>query len=390
VLSFYFEPDLSAGSFRATALVDALKEKMPIGAQIDVLSTSPNRYSTFVVEAFSEEKSSGLHILRIGVPTTHQSGMFAQAKGFFFFARGVLEQTRGVHYDLVFASSSRLMTAVLGAWLARRKQVKLYLDIRDIFADTVKDVLPWYLAILAKPVFSPLENWAVKKANTVNLVSKGFTEYFLKRYPNQRFSYFTNGIDDEFLHLSKCTFSRDPRKVLEVLYAGNLGEGQGLHAIIPYIAKRMNKRLCFKVIGDGGRKEALKLSLSKLGVVNVEILPPMKRAQLILAYQKADVLFLHLNDRQAFEKVLPSKLFEYGATGKPIWAGVSGYARKFIKENISNAAIFSPCNVNEAVDSFMALKIETQPRNAFVKKFSRAKIMKSMAKDIVDLAEVKN
>ena len=62
VLSFYFKPDLSAGSFRATALVDALKEIMPIDGQIDVLSTSPNRYSSFVVEAFSEEKSPGLHI----------------------------------------------------------------------------------------------------------------------------------------------------------------------------------------------------------------------------------------------------------------------------------------------------------------------------------------
>ena len=104
VLSFYFKPDLSAGSFRATALVDALKEIMPIDGQIDVLSTSPNRYSSFVVEAFSEEKSPGLHISRIGVPTTHQSGMFGQAKGFFFFARGVLKKTRGKHYDIVFGT----------------------------------------------------------------------------------------------------------------------------------------------------------------------------------------------------------------------------------------------------------------------------------------------
>jgi len=31
----------------------------------------------------------------------------------------------------------------------------------------------------------------------------------------------------------------------------------------------------------------------------------------------ADVLFLHLNAYKAFEKVLPSKIFEYAATGRP-------------------------------------------------------------------------
>ncbi len=44
VLSFYFRPDLSAGSFRTTAFVDALREKMPIHGQIDVLTTLPSHY----------------------------------------------------------------------------------------------------------------------------------------------------------------------------------------------------------------------------------------------------------------------------------------------------------------------------------------------------------
>ena len=44
-----------------------------------------------------------------------------------------------------------------------------------------------------------------------------------------------------------------------------------------------------------------------------------------------DVLFLHLNDYSAFRKVIPSKIFEYAATGKPIVAGVSGYAAEFLR-----------------------------------------------------------
>ena len=384
MLSFYFRPDLCAGSFRATALADALMQVMPAGGQLDVLTTLPNRYSSFSVEAPAEEKACGLSVVRIALPQ-HQSGMIDQTKAFISFAREVSRRTKGQDYDLVFATSSRLMTAVLAAWVARRTRAPLYLDIRDIFVDTIKDVLPRHFAILAKPVFALLERWAVKSASKVNLVSQGFAGYFRDRYPSQRFSFFTNGIDDEFLSCAAPKSAGRTSEVVEVLYAGNLGEGQGLHAIIPSLAKRMRGRARFKIIGDGGRREALRAELQTAGVDNVELLPPMKRAQLIEAYQAADVLFLHLNDYDAFKKVLPSKIFEYGAMGKPIWAGVSGYAAEFIHAELENAAVFDPCDAAGAERVFAQLRMGDVPRDAFVAKFARMNIAKEMAADILEL-----
>lgn len=383
VLSFYFKPDLSAGSFRTTAFVNSLIEKMPIHGQIEVLTTLPNRYSSFSVEAPAEEKLPGLSIVRIALPP-HQSGMLDQTKAFISFALEVIRHTRGQHYSLVYATSSRLMTALLAAWIVRKNRTPLYLDIRDIFVDTIKDVLPKHLAILTKPVFSLLERWAVNSANKVNLVSKGFAEYFSSRYPSQRFSFFTNGIDDEFLSLVKPESAQRKCDVLVVLYAGNLGEGQGLHAIIPDLAKRMQGKIRFKIIGDGGRKSDLRMALVKTGVNNVELLPPMKRAQLIEAYQAADVLFLHLNDYDAFKKVLPSKLFEYGAIGKPIWAGVSGYAAEFVHAELDNSAVFHPCDAAGAERVFAQLRLHDQTRVRFEAKFARKSIANELANDVLN------
>ena len=118
----------------------------------------------------------------------------------------------------------------------------------------------------------------------------------------------------------------DAPRALQVVYAGNIGEGQGLHAILPQLAQRLGGRAQFRVIGDGGRRELLLERLRQAGVHTVEVLPPMPRSALLEAYSTADILFLHLNAQAAFEKVLPSKIFEYAATGKPIWAGVAGYA----------------------------------------------------------------
>jgi glycosyltransferase involved in cell wall biosynthesis len=387
VLSFYFRPDLSAGSFRTTAFVNALMEKMPIHGQIDVLTTLPNRYISFSVEAPTEEKLPGFSIVRIALPP-HQSGMFDQTKAFITFAHEVLRQTRGHQYDLVFATSSRLMTALLGAWVARKNRIPLYLDIRDIFVDTIKDVLPRYLAILTKPVFAFLECWAINRAIKVNLVSKGFAEYFSARYPRQRFSFFTNGIDDEFLSLPKPESAPRQCDVVEVLYAGNLGEGQGLHAIVPDLAKRMQGKIRFKIIGDGGRKSALREALLRTGVDNVELLPPMKREQLIAAYQAADVLFLHLNDYDAFKKVLPSKLFEYGAMGKPIWAGVSGYSAEFVRAELDNSAVFHPCDAAEAERVFDQLRLHDESRVRFEAKFARKNIANELANDVLKIIDL--
>jgi glycosyltransferase involved in cell wall biosynthesis len=388
VLSFYYKPDLCAGSFRTTALVNELRYVMPAGSHIDVVTTLPNRYKTYSVEALREEEQNNLTVHRIILPA-HNSGMVDQSKAFCIFFREVVRYTESRDYDLVFATSSRLMTGVLGAWVARSKKALLYLDIRDIFVDTIEDVLPRYLAMLAKPLFSMFERWAVKHAAKVNLVSSGFTDYFNSRYPGQHFSYFTNGIDYEFIAVSyriSCKVAKN-RIPVTVLYAGNLGEGQGLHAIIPELAKRMQGRVYFRIIGDGGRKEALRTALVRAKVDNVELLPPMNREQLIKAYQDVDVLFLHLNDYDAFKKVLPSKLFEYAAMGKPIWAGVSGYAADFIRAEIDNSAVFHPCNAAEAEQVFASLVLHDSPRSRFINKYARGNIMKEMAKDIVAVAK---
>ncbi|MDB4238748.1 glycosyltransferase family 4 protein [Alphaproteobacteria bacterium] len=381
-LSFYYQPDLSAGSFRASALINALMEQLPKDSHIDLITTLPNRYSSFSSEAPKLEFHSKLTINRVSLPQ-HKSGILDQSRAFLIFAKYAVKLCKHKEYDIIFATSSRLMTGVLGAYISRKLKKPLYLDLRDIFVDTIKDALPKKIVWALRPIFSLVERWTIHSSNSVNLVSLGFLPYFQKRYPNQNYSFFTNGIDDEFINKECIGHNQSNSKILKVVYAGNIGEGQGLHTIIPYLGKKFTGLLEFKLIGDGGRKEQLVAAIEKIGCKNVEILPPIKREELIKIYQSADILFLHLNDYEAFEKVLPSKLFEYGAMGKPIWAGVSGHAAKFINENITNSAIFRPCDIDGAVSAFDRLEIITKQRYTFVHKFNRRNIMKKMALDII-------
>jgi len=385
LLSFYYAPDLSAGSFRTTALVKALLEQLPETAEIDLITTLPNRYQSFSSEAPEQEEHDRLRIRRVKLPP-HQSGMADQARAFTTYAKKVLALTHGEDYQLVYGTSSRLMTAALSAYVAKKKRAPLYLDIRDIFVDTIKDVLPRKAAFAARPVFSLLERWTMQRAAVINLVSQGFRDYFQSRYPAQKLSFFTNGIDEVFIAAGESPnvqpIEEGPAKVL---YAGNMGEGQGLHAIVPELAKRLERKVNFRLIGDGGRRPQLEQRMKDLGCTNVELLPPVKRDELLREYQSADILFLHLNDYDAFRKVLPSKIFEYAAMGKPVWAGVAGYAAEFLQSEVDNAAVFPPCDVEQAVSSFASLQLCDVKRTEFIRKYARDNIMRDMAADILKL-----
>ena len=130
-------------------------------------------------------------------------------------------------------------------------------------------------------------------------------------------------------------------------------------------------------------------TLARLDVENVELILPVGRERLIQYYLQADILFLHLNEVKAFKRVLPSKIFEYGALGKPIVAGLNGYSAKFIAENIRHSCHFNPGDVNgcvECVQSAANIFVETEDVSRFVEKFSRVQIMEEMANFILTTA----
>ena len=387
ILSFYYPPDLSAGSFRIIGLVNALIARAGKDIQIEVITTQPNRYKGFGESVDEDENSDHLKIHRIKI-SDHNSSMLGQAKSFVYYAFETQKIVKKDKYDFIFSTSSRLMTAALGAWISKQKNVPLYLDIRDIFVDTIQNMFPKKITYFLVPIFSFIERLTIGRATHINLVSPGFKSYFKSRYSNKPLSFYMNGIDEEFMPSNFILKKNSPNKVafkspIRILYAGNFGEGQGLHKIIPMLAKKLGDQVTLKLIGCGGRLNELQKAINSLGVSNVELVPPMARIDLIQEYEAAEVLFLHLNNYKAFESVLPSKIFEYAALGKPILAGVSGYAAQFLSEEVSNSAIFNPCDVDSAIKAFEHLTIQDINRENFIEKYSRKNIMENFSEDLI-------
>ncbi len=297
------------------------------------------------------------------------------------FAGGVWREVATRRYDLVLATTSRLMTGFLGAVIARRMGVPLYLDIRDIFTDTMENLMSGRLLSGVLPVFRWMERFAIRSASRINLVSEGFSSYFETITEKHKFVFFPNGVDEEFI---ANDFRKEACGALpQILYAGNIGAGQGLHRIVPHVAKCLENECRFLIVGDGGMRRELEEGLEKAGVVNVRLLDPVPRSHLLELYAEADYLFLHLNDHKTFRRVLPSKIFEYAATGKPLLAGVAGYSREFILDYVGHAAVFDPCDAEGFVRAFRSLSPDIVDRGQFIRKFRRKTIMQGLAEDIL-------
>lgn len=386
-LTFYFHPDLCACSFRATPLAEVLSSD-PRVSRLDVFTTMPNRYSNYSVEALKTEQRNRMTIHRVVLPH-HKSGMLDQSKAFIHYWKAAWKFIKDSEYDIVVSTSSRLMTGFLGAKISKKFGCPFYLDIRDLFSETITELLPFPVNRILWPILSSIEKYTVRNSGHLNVVSEGFTPYFRINYNREPDSTHTNGIDDIFSDSFQNNESKslgDGEKI-NILYAGNIGEGQALHTIIPHLAEKLGNKFHFTIVGNGGRLELLKNSIATSKLGNVTLVGPVTRENLLEYYRTAHILFLHLGDIKAFERVLPSKIFEYAATGLPILAGVAGYAKQFLNSEVENSRTFKPGDSNDAFGQIKELNLDFTNRGDFIIKYSRSVISRQMSDNIINLCD---
>ena len=391
--TFYFTPDLSAGSFRAESLVRSLEKKLPKNIDLHVITTQPNRYKSSQINAKSIETNGKITIHRIHNPL-NLTGKFSHIKLFLFFSFKAFMLCKKIKPIFIIGTSSRLMTGLLTFFSARVIKCDYFIDIRDIFSETISDIISQKSKVIGsfcRVIFFFLEKQMLTRASGVNIVSEGFFEYYKAGgIDTSKWTFFPNGVDNEFVNFP--LIKQTNNKILKIVYAGNIGTGQGLERVIPSIAEGLGHKYLFRIIGDGSTMHLLRNTLKIRNISNVELIQPVSRKELINFYKDADFLFLHLNDISAFKRVLPSKLFEYASIGKPIIAGLSGYSAKFIELHIPYALLFKPLDSKSAIKSIKSLsnyQISEEYVRNFNKLFSREEIMNQMSDHLIKIMKIK-
>lgn len=354
---------------------------------IHLICTQPNRYPGIAEKRPFIQQEGNLIIYRVNVPQ-HSNQFYKQLISFYYYQKEVLKISRQLKLDFIFVSTSKLFTGYLACKIARRNKIGYYLDLRDLFADNLRELIK--IPIVNNLVSSFIKRFfqrpTMLNARHINVNSEGFKNSIPLSYKGS-LSFFPNGIDEIF-----STWKQDMKvqeSVKTICYAGNIGEGQGLEKIIPPLAVALKNTHRFVIIGDGSSRQKLANRIKEGDLSNVILIPVMKRENILSHYKKAHYLFLHLNDYKSFEKVLPSKLFEYGSGNIPILAGVKGYAREFIENELrDNVFVFEPCDV-EAVSNYLRNHTyQLKAREDFVKKYNRKEITARLADSIIEVMKL--
>jgi len=249
--------------------------------------------------------------------------------------------------DRVFVTSSKTFTAFFTCVFFSKK-CPIYYDMRDSFVSNI--LYHNRLSIFFYPILILINKYTLTRAARVNLVSKGF----LKTFPNKnnyikKLDFYSHGVEDVFLNKKITKKSNKNNKI--IVYAGNIGWGQGLSNIIPLLAYHLEQyQYKFIICGSGADKEKLISNISKYSLKNVFFKENLNRNKLINLYSQASIFFVHLNEIESLKMVIPSKIYEILTFKKPILFGA------FV-ENLDNFKVkskyiynFYPNNYQQALE----------------------------------------
>lgn len=342
VITQNYPPDLGAGAFRMKALVNELNSR---GHKVTVLTGVPNRYDS--IEWKSKNENAIERIVRIKVPK-QKGNLFLRGISYsIFFIKAFLKAIKlASDSDVIVATTPQLLVAYIGAIVSHKRKIPLILDVRDLWPDVMLDMNLTQDKSIVYKILKKIELYCYKHADRIVINSPAFFEP-IKKLSGKEPILITNGIDDELFELLS---EADPIKIEDqtryiITYAGNVGIAQDLDVLIK-LAKKFEKKYIFRIIGDGSAKEKLMESVIENKIQNIEFINPVPREKLQQYYKETDAFFVHLKDIDMFKKTIPSKVFEYVATGKPVVYGLKGISRTIMEELQGKQFSFEPSNPN--------------------------------------------
>lgn len=225
--------------------------------------------------------------------------------------------------DIVVSVAPTLFSAP-AAWLAARLGGgRAWLHIQDFELD-VATGLGLFRGGIVGGLAAAVERFWFRRFDRVSTISERMMERLTaKGVPHERRVLFPNWVDvDEIRPLPGVSPLRTELEIegdrIVVLYAGNMGEKQGLDLLLD-AAQRLkdNPRILFILAGAGAARE--RLERMSEGAPNVRWLPVQPAERLNDLLNLADIHLLPQRG-DAADLVMPSKLTGMLASGRPIVA----------------------------------------------------------------------
>ncbi|MEJ0034105.1 MAG: glycosyltransferase family 4 protein [Bacteroidota bacterium] len=356
-----FPPEYNAP---ATRTYEHCLEWVKQGADVTVITCFPNFPQGKVFEGYKNkwkqrETIHGIKVIRVWSFISQNAGFVKRTLDFLSFAVTSFFAGLFVKCDTIVATSPQFFTAVSGCMLGFVKRKKWVMEVRDIWPESIKAVEAvqsgWIISLLER-----VELFLYRHASKIVVVTDSFKVNLTSRgvRPDKIFV-IKNGVDLSIYSPRE----RDARLInqlnlhnkIVVGYIGTHGLAHGLDFIMRSVKKLHDDDFHFLFIGDGAEKQNV-IDLSKeLNLTNVSFIDPVKKSEIPSYLSIIDISLVPLRKSTTFQSVIPSKIFEAVAMGKPIFLGVDGETRGII-EFYQSGIYFEPENETEFVEKLQLMK----------------------------------
>jgi glycosyltransferase involved in cell wall biosynthesis len=239
----------------------------------------------------------------------------------------------------VWLTYSSPATAALPALLApRRLQAPSYLIIQDLWPDSVTEsgFVNGSIGRGVERTLNEFCNWAYRRSTGIGVISPGMSRVLVERgVDTHKISYTPNWIEDEHL-LPDLPASDDLRASLGLpagmlfMYAGNMGELQGLNAVVEAFEFCPDVNLA--LVGDGVVAGRIRTLVDHKGLRNVHFVPSQSAATIGRFIAASDVQIVSLKDSALLRATMPSKVQTSMAASRPILAHVAGDVAQLVTD----------------------------------------------------------
>ena len=317
------------------------KELVARGFEVEVITGFPNYpggtlYDGYRVKFIQKEVIDGVLVTRVPLFPSHDKSKLGRVFNYLSFAFSSL--IYGVFFskraDVIYAYHPPLTVGISALIIKLFRRVPVVLDIQDMWPDTLQATgmisNPRLLGFVSK-VCGLVYSFVTK----IVVLSPGFKSLLIDRgVPDTKIEIIYNWADEKALRNATIETPKEFDSIdgFKVLFAGNVGQAQGLDVILDaaLILKDDVPKLHFLVLGRGLQLDDLKRRANDLNLDNVHFLPSVGMDKVGRFLGSADALLIHLNSDPLFEITIPGKTQAYMSVGKPIIMGVRGDASHLV------------------------------------------------------------
>lgn len=317
------------------------KELVSRGFEVEVITGFPNYpggtlYDGYHIKFIQKEVIDGVLVTRVPLFPSHDKSKLGRVFNYLSF--GLSSLIYGLFFskrvDVIYAYQPPLTVGISALIIKLFRRVPVVLDIQDMWPDTLKATGMISNSRLLSFVFKVC-NLIYAGVTKIVVLSPGFKDLLIDRGVSEnKIEIIYNWADKKVLRTKSNGVPKELDSIegFKVLFAGNVGQAQGLYVILnaALLLKDNVPKIHFLVLGRGLKLDDLKRRAKELNLDNVHFLPAVDMEKVGSFLGFADALLIHLNSDPLFEITIPGKTQAYMAVGKPIIMGVSGDASNLV------------------------------------------------------------